>query len=356
MSRRSLLEEKKWLRRAAYLAVGLALGLLCIRYLLPVVLPFLIGALIARCVDPAVRLLLRKTQSPRWVCAGACVGAFYLLLGGILWLLLRQVWRELTDLFVQLPEFVSLLAEPMARLHLQLAAVADRAPDGLGEALESWVERLFSGSAGWIDTLNSKVFTFATSFLSALPNAVLFLVTGVLSSFFLASQWPTVKKWLRNALPAPHRDRVAVVADRLRRAFGGWCIAQLKLMSVTFCIVTVGLFLIGVDYALLFGLLIALIDALPVFGTGTILVPWGLLMFARGQTQRGLALLLLYGTATLTRTALEPKLVGRQIGLNPLLTLLAIYSGYRFLGVWGMILFPIGALLLKQLWDYYARA
>ncbi len=350
------MDEKKWIRIVFWCAVGLLSAYLAAHYLLPVAVPFLIGALIAWLTDPAVRFLMRKSQMPRWVCSGMTVGLFYLLLGTGLYLLCRQILLELTELGRQLPTLLSSLTEPMARLHAWLEGLAERAPDGLGTALEGYVDRLFSGSAGWVDTLNDKIFTAATALLTGLPGAVLLLVTSVLSSFMFSSQLPAVSGWLRSVIPLRHRGKVTLVADRLKRAFGGWCIAQLKLMGVTFCIVTSGLFLIGIDYALLFGVLIALIDALPVFGTGTVLIPWGLFMFVRGQSRCGFGLLILYGVATLTRTALEPKLVGRQIGLNPLVTLLALYAGYRVMGLAGMILFPIGALLVKQLWDYYDRA
>ena len=96
----------------------------------------------------------------------------------------------------------------------------------------------------------------------------------------------------------------------------------------------------------------ALIDALPVFGTGTILIPWALALFLQGETKTGIGLVILYGAAALSRQALEPRLVGKQVGLNPVLTLLALYTGYRLLGVGGMIVFPIAAMLFKQLWDH----
>ncbi len=349
------MDEKKGLRIALWVLFGALAGWAAFRFLLPVALPFVIGLAVAALCDPAVRFFLGRTGLPRWACAGLAVGLFYVVLGGALFLLLRRAGIELVGLCRQVPAILSSLAGPAARLHEALLRLASRAPDGLGTALRSYVERLFSGSAGWVDTLNAKVFSAATDVLTGLPGAALFAVTSVLSSFMASSELPAVRRALTRPIPARHRDKVTAAAERLRRAFGAWCLAQLELMGVTFAIVTAGLFFLGVDYALLFGLLIALIDALPVFGTGTVLLPWSLVMFARGQTKRALGLLALYGAAMLTRTALEPKLVGRQIGLPPLVTLLAIYAGYRTVGLAGMILFPIGALLGKQLWDSYAR-
>ena len=135
---------------------------------------------------------------------------------------------------------------------------------------------------------------------------------------------------------------------RLKNALGGWIKAQLKLMGITFLILTAGLLLLGVEFSILFAGLISLIDALPVFGVGTVLIPWAVISFLRQDTYRAVGLLILYGAAALTRTSLEPRLIGKQIGLNPLITLLAMYAGYRLCGIVGMILFPVRAILLRQ--------
>lgn len=349
------MDEKKWLRIALLAALAVAALCLAFRYLLPIALPFGVGALVALAAAPLSRVLQSRTPLPHRLCSGISVGLLYLLLGGALFFLLRRVLVELSAFLRQFPALLSSLAAPMARLREALSALAARAPDGLGAALSEYVERLFSGSAGWLDTMNAKIFSAATRVLAGLPGAALFVVTAILSSFLFAAILPASGDALLRLVPARHRGKVALVASRLRRALGAWCLAQLELMGVTFAVVTAGLVFLGLDYALLFGLLIALIDALPVFGTGTVLLPWSLLLFARGQTRCGFGLLIVYGAAMLTRTALEPRLIGRQIGLPPLITLLAIYAGYRLVGFAGMIVFPIAALLGKQLWDYYAR-
>ena len=104
------------------------------------------------------------------------------------------------------------------------------------------------------------------------------------------------------------------------------------------------------EYALLFSFAIALIDALPVFGSGVILIPWAMVSFLQTNTIRGVGLLCVYGAAALIRTALEPRLIGKQYGLDPLATLAAIYGGYYFFGVFGMILLPVLVMLAKQFW------
>ena len=188
--------------------------------------------------------------------------------------------------------------------------------------------------------------------IGRLPDAVLFTVTAVLSSFMLSGELPAIRTWLQKLARPEWLENLQRLGGHVRTTLGGWLRAQLKLMGITFLILNVGLLVLRVRYPLLAALVITVVDALPVFGTGTILIPWALVLFLRGQTKTGVGLVVLYGAAALSRQALEPRLVGKQVGLNPVLTLLALYTGYRLLGVGGMIVFPITAMLLKQIWDH----
>ncbi|MFR0734584.1 MAG: AI-2E family transporter [Oscillospiraceae bacterium] len=122
-------------------------------------------------------------------------------------------------------------------------------------------------------------------------------------------------------------------------------------MGLTFLLLTIGFLILQVEFPLLLGALIALVDALPMLGTGTILVPWGLLVLLQGQTALGLGLIALYGVTALTRSILEPRMVGHQLGLNPLLTLVALYMGYRLWGILGMILAPVLTITVLEIWS-----
>ena len=179
---------------------------------------------------------------------------------------------------------------------------------------------------------------------------MVFLFTAVLSSFLFAPRLPAIRAFLGARLPASWKRVLLRTGRQLRLGLGGWLKAQLTLMAVTAVIVTFGLMLVGVSYPLLFGLTVAVVDALPVFGSGTVLIPWSLVCFFQGDCRRGLGLLLLYGAAALTRAALEPRLVGKHMGLSPLLTLFSLYAGFRIFGVAGMILLPLLVLLLRQFW------
>lgn len=327
--------------------LGLLAAALAVRFLLPPLLPFVFGLGVALAAERPVRTLTERGLR-RGAAAGLCVGALLLLAGAGLWLLLRRGVFELQALGRELPSLVRALAGPMERLRLWLEGLAARAPDGLGATLQACVDALFASGPAMAGRLSQSALGWASGLAAGLPGAVLAVVTALLSGFLFSAELPELRRWLRRRLPEAWAQRLAAAAARIRRALGGWVRAQLKLMAVTFAIVTAGLLLIGVDYALLLGLLIALVDALPVFGVGTVLLPWSVLWFLRGNSRCGFALIGVYAAAALSRTVLEPKLVGQHMGLSPLLALASMYLGFRFLGLAGMILAPVAAMAVQQ--------
>jgi predicted PurR-regulated permease PerM len=136
---------------------------------------------------------------------------------------------------------------------------------------------------------------------------------------------------------------------RAKTALGGWLTAQLKLFGLTLLLLAGGLLLLRIPNGLLWALVICLLDALPVLGTGAVLLPWALISFLQSNTPRAIGLLGLYATITLIRSTLEPKLVGRQLGLDPLVTLMALYVGFKLWGLGGMILAPMLTVTTLQL-------
>ena len=186
---------------------------------------------------------------------------------------------------------------------------------------------------------------------TALPQAVLFCATTLLAVLFTAGSYPRIRAFLRRQLPEDRLRQARGVKADLLATLGKWCKAQCILLGVTFCELLAGLLLMRQGYALLLAALIAVIDALPVFGTGTVLVPWGALCLLTGNVPKGLGLLALYGVISLVRSVLEPKIMAAQVDLSPLAALAAMYVGFCAFGVAGMVLCPMALLFVKQLHD-----
>ena len=189
------------------------------------------------------------------------------------------------------------------------------------------------------------------SLASALPGLLLFLFTTVLATYLASAGLPQISAFVRRQLSGARGPVWRDALQRFRRSLGGWIRAQLLLLLCTFGELALGFLLLGVEPALLLALLISLLDALPVFGTGTALAPWGLFSILTGSPGLGLGLLLLWGATATVRSLLEPRLVGSRSGVPPLVILTGMYAGSRAAGVAGMVLAPLLLILLKETHD-----
>ena len=206
-------------------------------------------------------------------------------------------------------------------------------------------------SAALPDWLYRTLSTWTVSALAALPDWGLFLFTTGLATYFTSAGRPALLAFLRRQAPPSWRPALRTGCRRFRATAGGWLKAQGMLMLITFGELTLGFLFLGVDLSILLAALTALVDALPVFGTGTVLIPWALLELLSGRFSMALGLFVLYLIVSLVRSLLEPKLVGDRVGLPPLAALLCMYVGFRAFGVVGMVLSPLAAILIKEAHD-----
>ena len=304
--------------RTGLIALGILAGAWAFAaLLLPVLWPFLIGLAVSLLAEKPVRLLQTRARFPRWLASGVCVLTLFVLLFGGAFFLCRLLCTEAADLARQLPQLAEGLAPPVLRLKDRLLSLAEKLPDGLGKGLRAGVESFFQNGAGFGSKLYESLFSWASGVIGRLPDAVLFTVTAVLSSFMLSGELPAIRTWLQKLARPEWLEKLQRLGGHVRTTLGGWLRAQLKLMGITFLILNVGLLVLRVRYPLLAALVITVVDALPVFGTGTILIPWALVLFLRGQTKTGVGLVVLYGAAALSRQALEPRLRRQAGGAQP---------------------------------------
>lgn len=338
--------ENKEIRRAVVFALSFWGVWLIFRHLFGIFLPFLLGWLVAYLAEPGVQFFQNRFRFPRRAASAVAVTLGLGMLVTVLWLLIALGYRELSDLAGALPALAQTLTERTTMLRELVLGWVRRAPDSLVPALERVVSGLFSGGSTLLTNFVSGLLGAAGKLVGSLSGGLLTIGIGVLSGYMISGQFPALKKrW--EALPL--RSKLAPVAKRMKLAVGGWLKAQLKLMAVTFAIVTGGFLLLRVEGALLWGALTALVDAVPILGTGTVLIPWAVVSLLQGEVVRAIGMVGVYLTAMLTRSALEPRLVGRQLGLNPLVTLVALYAGLQLWGVPGMILSPILAVTASQI-------
>lgn len=326
--------------------LGLWVG---VRFLLPLGLPFLLGGGLALAAEPAVDFLSQKTKMPRSAAVGIGVTATIALLSLLVFLVCALVLRELGQLVKVLPDLEGAARSGMELAHRGLLGVAQRLPPTMEHVLRRNVDAMFSGGTELVDRGVGYVLGMAGGVLSHVPDSALVLGTAIISGYMISGKLPRIKAWIRRRIPRQRLEKALAAAKRMKGAVLGWMKAQCKLAGVTWGILSAGFLLLRVPYAILWALLAAVLDALPVLGTGIVLLPWALLRLLEGDTVMALGLLVLYGAVALVRSALEPKMVGRQLGLDPLVTLAAVYIGYRLWGIGGILLAPLLAVAAAQL-------
>lgn len=329
------------------LILGLLGTWLFARWGLPVLLPFLLGAALALAAEPMVGRLSRRL--PRALAAGIGVTMVLILLLALLVMLVALLVREAGRLTGVLPQLAEAARQGMGSLELWLLGIASRAPGGVGAVLTDSVTELFSGGSALMDRVLGKVLSVASNILSGIPDGALGFGTGILAAYMISARLPRIRSFLADRLPESWRGRFLPALKGMKDSLLGYLTAQFKLMCVTFLILTLGFFALQIPYAPVWAAVVAFVDAIPVLGTGTVLIPWALVCLLRGSRVRGIGLLAVYVVAWLTRSVLEPKLLGKELGLDPLVTLTAMYAGYRFFGFAGLILSPVAAVAILRL-------
>ena len=335
----------KYIGAAAFFAAALFFA----KYLLPLFLPFLLGAGLAVAAEPLVAFLSNRLRLRRSIASGIGITAAFCLLSSVVLLVCAFGLRQLRNLTGMLPELETAVNQGLTSADRYLTGLAHRVPGELGVVLSRNVDSLFSGGSTVLRKTGYVLLKAASVILSHVPYSALGVAAGVLSSFMISAKLPKIRRRLTHWLPPAKMKPVLSALRRMKTALGGWLKAQLKLSAVTFCIACAGLFLLGISHAPLWAAGIGLVDAFPILGTGTVLVPWSILSFFQGDRLLAFGLLGLYAVLALSRSVLEPKLLGKHLGLDPLITLMALYVGFRLWGVPGMILAPILAVAAAQL-------
>lgn len=333
-------------------------GWLLIKFGLPLIAPFLLAWGIALLLTPLAEKMSAHTHLSRRFCAVLLLLLALLLITLLLTLAVNRLIYELQRLLAWLG------ADGGARI----AAIIGRVRDWferLGESLpfldHLWgseeLEGIWSGidetAANLINEaltgLSTQIPTWIAAVIRTLPAAALFLGAWIIASFYFCLDLKAIHAALSVMIPPAWGASLSRMRRRITGTALRWLRAYLLLLVLTFCELLIGFSLLGIEYAFLLALVIALVDILPVFGVGTVLIPWAVVLLISGNYYLGFGLLIVYAVVAVVRQIAEPRIVGGSIGLHPLLTLAAMYIGFKLFGIAGMLLSPAVALALGTL-------
>ncbi len=315
-------------------------------YIFTYVAPFVFGFLISLMLAPVVNFLIKKLKF------GVCLSAFFsiILLVFIIGFLGTWLVSSITQQGIAFMENVPIYMDDVNKVTDGIKVKYNNFFNVMPFEVRNAIDMLTLSSNEFIKSaLGSGMKEGSKNLFKVVPNFFMSFILCIISTFFFIKDKSLIRTNVAKKLPNAITSTYVVAKEQLIIALAGYFKAEIIIMSIIATITISGLLLIGYPYALFLGLIIAVVDALPIFGSGFIIIPWLILSLASGNIARAIGLFVIYCTIILTRQTLEPRILGTQLGIHPLIMLMSIYIGFRLFGVFGLILGPIFVVVVKKL-------
>ena len=322
------------------------------KYIFPIVLPFVIAFAAATLLRRPAAAVSKKTRIPQRVVSVVFVILFLTLGLGLLFVAVMEAVEQLGALARSIVVGENAILSNLTAMLDRLGAFAAGLPFFSGENAEALRERI--GEA-LTDMMKNAVFSFAAKIpgyagrlVSAVPQALIFSIVTVFSAVYFCADYEKIISFIKSHLRGRPRDALREMYGQTGRTLAKYFKSYVIIFLFTFAELFTGFVILKQKYAFLLALVTALVDILPVLGTGTILIPWAIYLFAAGDPRTAVGLLILYAVISVLRQILEPKIVGAGIGMHPLLALISMYVGLRLFGFFGMLLVPLVTVIVKN--------
>lgn len=322
------------------------------KYLLPVLLPFILAYGIAYLLNKPICRIAGESRRKRVVLSILLTVAFYVIGGSLLALIEIEVFSGIRQLISFFPAVCDHFIFPiLEESFVWIENLFQSADLATLEFLESNAEGILQALNDGVLSITNGILSAAASLVSFVPSAFMKMVITIISTVFMTIDYETIRSFLLRLIPQKQKRLLKEAKDYL----GGTllkCIASYAIIFlITFLELWVGLTLIKIPYSMMIALIIAFLDILPILGTGSVLIPWGIIAAINGDLAMAVSVILLYIVITIIRNVVEPKLVGKQVGLHPMLALATMLIGLKFFGLLGMLGLPILLSFLKRLYD-----
>ena len=342
----NLEKQKAFIVHVLYYAILLALVYVVIKYILPLLMPFVIGAILTLSFRRLIDMIKAKTRIKRAFVAIFILLVFYGIIGFFVFLIGFKIVNSIGDLFSRLPSLYKDSLLPALQDFVD--QIKNHFP-GLEEPLDDFMNNISKSIISFLTNASSTIALTITGIAGQLPSLLIKLIFTIVSSFFFTIDYYKIADFLSRQLSGKRYEMLLKLKNKTFGTIGRFLRAYGAIIIITFVELSLGFCIIGIGHPLLIGFLVAVIDIMPILGTGAVLLPWSIIGFITGDIKVGLGMLLLYIFITAVRQTIEPKIVGQQIGLHPIVTLLLMFIGAQLMGVLGLLLLPVLATLLLQL-------
>ena len=314
--------------------------------------PFTLALFFSIMTQPFSRFLEKKLKFSQKIATIVSIVLFLVIFLGFISLSTLRLSGEIYKLSINLNKY-SKEAQSLWNTAI------DKVYSLLGYFPEGFDEQVKNSINGFIRMGTSKLGSFINSlinFITSIPTIILYICITILSTFFISLDKNKIMAFLEQQFPKSWIKKVYNIKREMFNVLGSYIRAQIILMTICFFELLISFNILSflkfnLQYPLIFSIVICIIDALPILGAGAVLLPWSLISFVTGDINLGLALLVIYFLVLSVRQMLEPKLISQNLGVHPLVTLISMYSGFKFFGVIGFLIGPVVMIILKNVFS-----
>ncbi len=317
-------------------------------------MPFVIGWIIALIANPLVRYLEKHVKIVRKHGSMLIIMLALSLVIGFGYLGISRLYREIISLIQSIPDMFASMSQDIEKISYNLQGVYKLLPLEMQMSLSDIQANAMASVTELVSGIGGPTFSAAGRFAKNLPSTFINIIITILAAYFFIVEKDNISRTARKLFSHDMTSAWDDIIGRLKFLVGGYFKAQFKIMGVVAGILFIGFLILKIRYAFLFAIMIALLDFLPFFGTGAVLIPWTIFKFLTGNYTVAIGLLIIYVTSQVVRQIIQPKILGDTIGLNPLATLFFMFIGFKLGSVFGLILaVPVGMIVINLFEEGY---
>lgn len=346
-----LRRQKEFLIKFAYWAVWGSIGIFAVKFVGPALLPFIIAFFVAWLLSEPVRFLTERVHIKRNLAAIVAVTLFYGLIGGLLYLLGSRIVELVQDVSSDITAFLSGTIYPLVS---NFCGWMTEITGGGKLAVQGGnvdTSQLVTQAGQVVSGMSEKVISGVSGIAASLPGICMNVFLSVIATLFIELDFPKILEFLSRQVPKKWKQTVTGVKSYMIEILWKCVLSYVLILGLTFVELAVGFFMLEVEGAFTIAFIIAILDILPVLGTGTVLLPWTVIAMASGNLKMGIGVLALYLLITIVRNIVEPRIVGHQMGLSPVVMLPCMIVGLKLFGIIGLFGLPLAVAFLKNLND-----
>lgn len=312
--------------------------------------PFLIAFVLSLMIEPAIRYLMRKTKLKRKTSAIIIFVLVFAIIAGLLIWGITTLIGEASNLLQGLNQYLDKAYDFINQLFQNFDFSKFKLTEQFGKLIQDASSDFLANISVWLKGILNNLINL----ISQVPTIAIYFVVTLLSLYFICTDKIYMLDQVEHHLPETWVKKMAVHIREITKTLGGYLKAQAMLILISFFISLIGLYLFKfmgfpIHYPLMIALGIGFVDALPILGSGTAMIPWAIIAALDGNLKLGIAIVILWAVMSIVRQFLEPRIVSGQIGIHPIFTLIAMYTGFRFMGIMGMLIGPILLIILKNI-------